>query len=85
MLVRDETYPLRPFIRSRNIDGPDADKDDPELILDCGDTSKCRCSGSGGTSGTSVYDDSPPRVSGNGFAIERRVFAERDLAAGVSR
>lgn len=87
-LVRDDPYPypysLRPFIRSRKADDedPDADEYDPELALDLDDASERRGSGSGGTSGTSVYDDDGPPREGNIFATERcgrtgRVGGER--------
>jgi hypothetical protein len=74
-LVRDDPYPYspRPFIRSRKVDeDPDADEYDPELALDLeDDASERRGSGSGGTSGTSVYDDDGPPREGNIFTMER--------------
>lgn len=74
--MRDEPYPypysLRPFIRSSN--DPDADEYDPELALD--DASERRGSGSGGTSGTSAYNDDSPR-EGNILAAERCGRTER--------
>jgi hypothetical protein len=72
--VRGDPYPysLRPFIRSRKADeDPDADEYDPELAFDLDDTSERRGRGSGGTSGTSVYDDDDPPREGNISAIER--------------
>lgn len=67
--MRDEPYPysLRPFIRSSK--DPDADEYDPELALD--DASERRGSGSGGTSGTSAYDDDDPPREGKILAAER--------------
>jgi hypothetical protein len=85
-LVRDEAYPPRPFIRSKNVDDPDEDEDDPVLALDCVRSSQCRCRGrgSGGTSGMSLYDDDPTPVCAIKVATEPPECAERDLTAGVS-
>ena len=77
-------YPPRPFMRSRNVaEDPDADvdDDDPVLVLDLSDSSERWGSESGGTSGTSVYDDDadddgPPRREDGMFAIERCVRIE---------
>ena len=83
MLVRDDTYPPRPLIRSKKVDDPDADENDSEVALDCGDTAESRCRGSGGASRRSMYDDGPPLGSGIRLAIGRFGCTERDLALGV--
>lgn len=85
--MRDDPYPysLRFFIRSRKVDDdPDTDEYDPELVPDLYDASERRGSGSGGTFGTSPYDDldDSPR-EGITFASERCGRTERVGGARV--
>ncbi len=80
-LVRDDAYPLCPFIRSTNVDDADDDDADRELALD---SSERRERGSGGTSGTPEYEARSPRPprTRDMSATERWVRMVRDPSTG---